>query len=167
MGIHPTNWPDSVKEGFEWMCNDIVVRTSDWYHIPSFLSIPEKVVLSTEVLQPSPAYADRQVLPITFFSASSFPLAAPPTISQGFGWPSWGMGVEGVNSRVAKWALEQLAGSSSGDEKAKVTEPTIRGWTFMDYFTEPDNALVPLLVEFNFRGREPAQEGWRNLFRRG
>jgi 1-phosphatidylinositol phosphodiesterase len=31
MGIHPTYWPDSKKEAFEWMCNDTVVRTNDWY----------------------------------------------------------------------------------------------------------------------------------------
>jgi 1-phosphatidylinositol phosphodiesterase len=34
MGIHPTNWPDSVKEGFTWTCKDVTVRTQDWcvYH---------------------------------------------------------------------------------------------------------------------------------------
>ena len=31
MGIHPTTWPDSRKEGFEWTCKDTVVRTHDWY----------------------------------------------------------------------------------------------------------------------------------------
>jgi 1-phosphatidylinositol phosphodiesterase len=30
MGIHPTNWPDSVKEGFSWTCKDVLVRTQDW-----------------------------------------------------------------------------------------------------------------------------------------
>lgn len=30
MGIHPTTWPDSLKEGFQWTCKDTLVRTSDW-----------------------------------------------------------------------------------------------------------------------------------------
>jgi len=33
LGIHPTNWPDSEKAGFEWMCKDTLVRTQDW-HVP-------------------------------------------------------------------------------------------------------------------------------------
>lgn len=125
------------------------MRTNDWYHIPSFLSIPEKVALAAGVLQPQPADKRGLVLPISFFSASSFPLAAPQTVSQGFGWPRWGLGVEGVNSRMGKWALDRL---SEGGEKEK-GEPFIHGWTFMDYYEEPQNDLVPLLVEFNFRGR--------------
>lgn len=31
IGIHPTRWPDSEKEGFEWECKNTVVRTHDWY----------------------------------------------------------------------------------------------------------------------------------------
>ncbi|KAJ7184395.1 PLC-like phosphodiesterase [Mycena filopes] len=160
MGIHPTYWPDSAKKGFTWMCNDTVVRTNDWYHIPSFLSIPEKVGLATSVLEPQPSdAAGPPVLPISYFSASSFPLAAPQTISQGFGWPSWGLGVEGVNSRVGKWALGQLGNGVKKGEKGE-GEPYIRGWTFMDYYEEPKNALVPLLVEFNFRGRKADGKRW-------
>lgn len=31
LGIHPTTWPDSAKEGFTWHCKDTLVRTHDWY----------------------------------------------------------------------------------------------------------------------------------------
>jgi 1-phosphatidylinositol phosphodiesterase len=31
LGIHPYTWPDSRKEGFEWSCRDVTVRTQDWY----------------------------------------------------------------------------------------------------------------------------------------
>ena len=31
MGIHPTNWPDSEKEGFSWTCKDVLVQTQDWH----------------------------------------------------------------------------------------------------------------------------------------
>jgi 1-phosphatidylinositol phosphodiesterase len=30
MGLHPTNWPDSEKQGFTWICKDVLVRTQDW-----------------------------------------------------------------------------------------------------------------------------------------
>jgi 1-phosphatidylinositol phosphodiesterase len=31
LGIHPYTWPDSRKEGFEWFCGDVTVRTQDWW----------------------------------------------------------------------------------------------------------------------------------------
>ncbi|EEB92168.1 hypothetical protein MPER_09363, partial [Moniliophthora perniciosa FA553] len=181
LGIHPPGWPDSEKEGFSWECENALVRTSDWYAIPSFLSIPEKVELSTRMLLPpseEETVTEKQTLSITFFSASSFPLAAPPTIAQGFGWPKWGLGVEGVNSRVGKWLLNQLSGSQQARlrtfdsmisdseselEKAlgaEAYEPRLRGWSFLDYYNDPERALVPLLVECNFRGRKSGEEGW-------
>jgi 1-phosphatidylinositol phosphodiesterase len=30
LGIHPDRWPDSVPQGFEWMCRETAVRVSDW-----------------------------------------------------------------------------------------------------------------------------------------
>lgn len=30
IGIHPTRWPDSRKEGFEWTCEETLVKTHDW-----------------------------------------------------------------------------------------------------------------------------------------
>ena len=30
MGIHPTRWPDSAKEGFTWELKGTLVRTPDW-----------------------------------------------------------------------------------------------------------------------------------------
>lgn len=37
MGIHPTTWPDSQQEGFEWRCKNTVVRTHDWYGLSCLL----------------------------------------------------------------------------------------------------------------------------------
>jgi 1-phosphatidylinositol phosphodiesterase len=34
MGIHPSIWPDSRRDGFEWQCKNTLVRTHDWYNIP-------------------------------------------------------------------------------------------------------------------------------------
>lgn len=31
MGIHPSRWPDSRVEGFDWNCGETQVRTQDWY----------------------------------------------------------------------------------------------------------------------------------------
>ena len=152
MGIHPTTWPDSKKDGFTWECRNTLVQTHDWYNIPSFLSIPEKVDLATRILIPSRDDLQTPNLSITFLSASSFPLGLPPVIARGFGWPKSGFGVEGVNSRVGSWLLGLL-----GDQD----QPRVRGWTLMDFYQDPeDNAVVPLLVECNFRGRVGGQEGW-------
>lgn len=155
IGVHPTKWPDSAKDGFSWVCKNTTVRTHDWYNIPSFLSIPEKVDRAEDILLPPKDDSSTPILSISFFSAASFPLAFPPTIARGFGWPKLGFGVEGVNSRLGQWLIDKMGGD---DEKK---EPRIRGWVFMDFFQDPeDNAVVPLLVECNFRGRIPGEEGW-------
>lgn len=121
------------------------------------------------------------ILPISYFSAASFPLAMPVTVACGFGWPNWGVGVEGVNSRVARWLMQMLCSEStvvaaSPDNEEFKTEKLsgmnphvsmhegrvrLRGWTFMDFYEFPlDNGIVPLLVECNYRGRRVGEEGW-------
>lgn len=130
--------------------------------------------LGTENLIP-PSDSKKPVLPITYFSAASF-LAFPPTVAKGFGWPKWGLGVEGVNSKLGAWLLDQLGGdgatsylnhankrmlSEKRHQEVIQAEPRIRGWTFLDYYSEPEGGeLVPLLVECNFRGRKEGEEGW-------
>ncbi|KDQ59632.1 hypothetical protein JAAARDRAFT_126848 [Jaapia argillacea MUCL 33604] len=156
LGMHPNNWPDSEKFGFTWWCKDTLVRTHDWYAyaIPSFLAIPEKVELATQILLPPPTQPPFPLLSITYFSAASFPLAFPTTVARGFGYPQWGLGVEGVNSRVGKWLLDLFGEWGGGGQEGKGSEPKLRGWTFIDFYSEPKMAeIVPLLVECNFRGR--------------
>ncbi|KAH9939600.1 PLC-like phosphodiesterase [Amylocystis lapponica] len=163
LGIHPGPWPDSARTGFAWQCKDTLVRTQDWYNIPSFLSIPEKTALATAVLV-RPRGAEPPAFPtlaISFFSASSVPFAFPPTIARGFGWPKFGLGVEGVNGRLGKWLLDMLGGDTQRDAEKAAEEARIRGWALLDFFEHPeDNAVVPLLVECNFRGRREGEEGW-------
>jgi len=145
LGIHPSRWPDAEKEGFTWQCGDTVVRTHDWYNISSFLAIPEKVTLGIQnmILYTEGKGQVGPLLPITYFSAASFPLAFPTVVARGFGWPEWGLGVEGVNSRLGKWLLEQLGEEGKGRE--------IRGWTLLDFYSKPESeGLVPVLVEWNF-----------------
>ncbi|KAH9915793.1 PLC-like phosphodiesterase [Epithele typhae] len=150
LGIHPTAWPDSAKSGFSWTLKGALVRTHDWYSIPSFLSIPEKTRLASEVLLlPAGGAPPFPVLNITFFSAASFPLAFPPMIARGFGWPGVGFGVEGVNARLGRWLTERLAAGTR-----------VRGWAFLDFYSDPDDSLVPLLVQCNFKGRKQGEEGW-------
>jgi 1-phosphatidylinositol phosphodiesterase len=125
------------------------------------------------------------LLDITYFSAASFPLAFPPMIALGFGWPKWGFRVEGINSRVRKWLLNTLADekafqvediSYQGSEKSEITGfspetvnshllgPKIRGWALMDFYdsenSEELGGVVPLLVECNFWGRTEGEAGW-------
>jgi 1-phosphatidylinositol phosphodiesterase len=112
----------------------------------------------------------------------------PPTIARGFGWPNVGLGIEGVNARVAKWLLGILGNPEPGAEQkdgatlplrvederfgeksryhgglrgTSVDEARVRGWVMMDFYADPEQtSLVPLLIECNFRGRKSGQEGW-------
>ena len=128
------------------------------------MSILEKTDLTTQLLLPAVNNPPIPTLSIAFFSAVSFPLAFPPTVARGFGWPSVGLGVEGVNARVGTWLLKLLSsdGTQSASEKTSITEPRIRGWAFFDFFQDPeDNSVVPLLVECNYQGRVMGDEGWQ------
>ena len=124
------------------------------------------------------------ILGITYFSAALFPLALPPMIAKGFGWPAWGLGVEGVNSKLGTWLLDKLdAGVLAkqdeeetflDDEKQRLLspspsveeegeEPRLRGWTLLDFYSESEiGNIVALLVECNYRGRKEGEEGWVN-----
>ncbi|KAF8579476.1 PLC-like phosphodiesterase [Ramaria rubella] len=158
LGIHPTTWPDSSEDGFEWWLKGTQVKTHDWYDISNFLAIPEKASRASSILL-QPSSSTFPTLSIAFLSASSL-LALPQLAACGFGWPSWGFGVEGVNSRVGKWVLGLLSGSEATHEdmahkEGYFAEPRLRGWCLMDYFKEPtDIGLVRLLVECNYRGRQ-------------
>ena len=122
-----------------------------------------------------PISLDQPVLPITFFSAVNIPLALPPIVAKGFGWPDWGLGFHGVNTHVGKWLLEQIGANncasrrnmanldrdSEKNDNGFAEEPRIRGWTLLDYYSEPgDSQVLPLLVECNFLGRKSGEEGW-------
>jgi len=169
LGIHPSTWPDSKEEGFEWWLKGTQVKTHDWYNIPSFLSIPEKSEKSSRIfLQPVPS-PSHPVLSLSFLSAASV-LAPPYIVACGFGWPSWHLGVEGVNSRVGKWILSRFSTPSAmedvynektsclDEEEIKIR---LRGWCLMDFYLHPaELGLVSLLVECNYRGRQAGEEGW-------
>ncbi|KAJ2992570.1 hypothetical protein NUW54_g7900 [Trametes sanguinea] len=104
------------------------------------------------------------------------PACSASSVAKGFGWPKWGLGIEGVNGLVGEWLLHQLSGEGGEassekrnkqwrrrhyHERGAVQDVRIRGWAFMDYYAEPNYAaLVPLLVECNYRGRKKGEEGW-------
>jgi 1-phosphatidylinositol phosphodiesterase len=144
--------------------------------------MPEKFAHGTANLLP-PRNSLEPILPITYFSGSSFPLALPPTVAKG------GVGVRGMNSLLGKWLLDQVGSivprnvpSAVANEPADggqvppssqivhadadngqgaEQEPRIRGWAMLDYYDKPADArVVPLLVECNFLGRVPGEEGW-------
>jgi len=119
LGIHPTSWPDSLQQGFEWHVRDgTIVRTHDWYNIGTFLSIPEKFVLSASnlLVRPSSSTSTSEsssekekipVLRISYTSAFTFPLALPPFVALGLNWGPFGW--RGVNQRVTNWLLHRFA----------------------------------------------------------
>lgn len=49
------------------------------------------------------------MLNISYASASGYPLSPPFAIAKGFGWPAWGLGVEGINSRLEGWLARQFS----------------------------------------------------------
>ena len=125
--------------------------------MPSFLSIPEKVGAATELLLVPHTIDTPPTLNMSFFSASSL-FALPPTVALGVGFPEYGFGFHGVNARATMWFLWQLSEKGSEDVR-------LRGWAMLDYFDSPTNkgqggVLCPLLVECNWRGRVPGEEGW-------
>jgi len=120
LGIRPTIWPDSAKNGFEWYCGSVRVQTHDWYAIPSFLAIPDKFRRCTDILldkegdsrdpSSSPPLAPTPTLNISFTSAWSFPFALPPMIALGCKWRC--LGFTGMNERLRNWIIECLAPST-------------------------------------------------------
>ncbi|KAI6164266.1 PLC-like phosphodiesterase [Pisolithus thermaeus] len=157
VGIHPPVWPDSARLGFTWDCKGTIIRVQDWYNHLSFLSIPEKVEASTEILVAPEDFPS--LLSISFLSASSLPFALPPLVALGLGWPNLKLGFEGVNSRVGRWLVERLTGTTPGLERNNDAGPRIRGWALMDFSHDPAS-LIPLFIECNFRGRKAGEEGW-------
>lgn len=124
-------------------CRQITDLKFARYNISSFLSIPEKTQLSVQLLLPPPVDTEQPVLSITYFSASSIPFATPTIVSTGFGWPHFGLGIEGVNSRVSQFLLAALK-----------EDRMLRAWALMDFYDQPIGSdVVPLLVECSFRGR--------------
>jgi len=179
MGIHPSTWPDSRREGFEWVCGGTRVRTQDWYvhcssiiytvslmerryRVKTFLEIPEKFDTvshhwSADVMELNEGKIVKHLIPtisstkypnpftLSYTSASYFPLSLPTIIAKGFGWPDYGLGVYGINTRLMRWILERLA---SGEK--------VRGCCIMDFYrqtgaTERDGeGLAEVLVMMNF-----------------
>lgn len=127
------------------------------YNIPSFLDIPQKTERAITNLVPILDEPPTPTLAISYFSASSFPFASPQCIARGFGWPELGLGVEGVNGRLARRLIDMLSGEC---RSAQGEDPRLRGWALLDFFQDPEPALVPLLVEQNFVGRVEGEEGW-------
>ncbi|OCF73596.1 hypothetical protein I204_05439 [Kwoniella mangroviensis CBS 8886] len=143
MGIHPYTWPDSRKEGFEWDCHGTKVRTQDWYRVHTFLEIPEKFDAITTHLTPTLTLPQSPTFTLSFLTASYFPLSLPTIIAKGFGFPSWGLGVEGINSRMCRWILERM---SNGER--------IRACLPIDFYRQcaGDEGLAELLVQMNLMG---------------
>ena len=58
-----------------------------------------------------------------------------------------------MNSRFGQWLIKVLTGKIEGEKGTTISSPKVAGWTFMDFFEDPeDHAIVPLLIECNFRG---------------
>lgn len=78
---------------------------------------------------------------INYLSACSLLLAFPNICARGFGLPKRGLGIEGVNTRVARWLVDRRDAVDGG----------VHGVVcLMDFYHSPKEALVALLVDCNF-----------------
>lgn len=112
------------------------------YDIGSIVKLPEKAILVERSLGlASPSEPSRPWL-FTFLSASSLLFAFPNICAKGYGFPSLGLGVEGINSRIARWFTDGASVSPETKIKGAVV--------LVDFIEYPDNVLVPLLVDCNF-----------------
>ncbi|KAG6864559.1 hypothetical protein C0991_008672, partial [Blastosporella zonata] len=131
LGIHPLVWPDSEKSGFSWQCKDTLVS---------------RTLLSRNPREARPRDSD----PTTperrthAYTVDGFPLRRIHPI------------VPAPDNRQRIW----MATGAISDEKHTADGPRVRGWVMLDYYDHPDNALTPLLVECNYRGRQKGEEGW-------
>ncbi|KAG8998818.1 hypothetical protein FRB94_006619 [Tulasnella sp. JGI-2019a] len=171
MGITPMIWPDSSPTGFSFTCGDTTFQMQDWYNIGSISKVSQKFAIATSTMITNPTPSDptstkHHVLPMSFSSASSIPLALPSMVANGIGMSS--IGFMGVNQRMFQWATEILTAAgpsalqrsplpSQSVEREVVatdnqTPPNLQrvsGWLMMDFFDEP-SGLAPLLVEMNW-----------------
>lgn len=94
-------------------------------------------------------------LTISFASGSSIPFALPPWVAKGWGWPSWGLGTDGVNKRLEDWLLDrleeqvlqkQLLGNMrKGDDEEHGF--MLRGVIPVDYYRS--TGVVDVMIAFN------------------
>ncbi|PLW08145.1 hypothetical protein PCANC_22627 [Puccinia coronata f. sp. avenae] len=93
---------------------------------------------------------------ITFLSASSLLLGFPTICSKGIGLPKLGLGIEGINSRVARWLVSRRDHYHHPSPNVNATSSTnIKGVVcMMDFYQSPKGALVSLLVDCNFTSQE-------------
>lgn len=78
---------------------------------------------------------------------------SPPIVAQTKSFASGNGDTASISASLFADTAETVHGWTS-------EEPRLRGWTFLDFFQEPQSGLVPLLVECNWRGRKSGQEGW-------
>ena len=63
-------------------------------------------------------------------------------IAKGFGFPRWGLGVEGINSRFKQWLLDRISEAEQ-----------VRACIIMDFYRQGgsvDGEVLDLLVMMNF-----------------
>ncbi|KAJ9118145.1 hypothetical protein QFC22_004048 [Naganishia vaughanmartiniae] len=147
MGWRPETWPDSVLEGFVWHCSNTPCHTQDWYDIYGFFNIAAKFNTVVDHLTASSQLPASSNLTLSFASASSIPFALPPFVANGFGWPSWGLGLTGVNQRLKDWLLDCLNAEGEDEEDEEVG--VLRGIVPMDFYRKAD--IVDIMIAFNSR----------------
>lgn len=79
------------------------------YAIDTPLDIPTKTECVIQSLTRTTTSSPGSQITLAFSSAAKFPLATPQWVAKGIGAPSFGLGMEGVNARLAHWLIRQAA----------------------------------------------------------
>lgn len=80
---------------------------------------------------------------INYLSASSLFFAFPNIVARGFGFHKMGLGIEGINYRLARWLTDRRKFDGHSFDLVGVV-------CLMDYYHSPKDSLVSLLVDCNF-----------------
>lgn len=143
-GIHPTSWPNDQPEGFtaDLLDGQGKMKIHDWYGIDTPAQTGEKARRVFELLDTTTGSVPSNELTLVFTSGSKFPGAPPQWIAKGVGAPTFGLGINGMNPRVANYFLDKI---SKGQK--------VKAGIMVDYYQytgSGDNGLPALINASNF-----------------
>ncbi|KAH9816614.1 PLC-like phosphodiesterase [Melampsora americana] len=111
--------------------------------IPSIQINETEISEMTETSERIEAHHSSPTWIINYLSASSLFFAFPNIVARGFGFHKLGLGIEGINYRLARWLTERR---KFGDHSIDLLGVVC----LMDFYHSPKDSLVSLLVDCNF-----------------
>lgn len=109
-GIHPTSWPNDNPDGFtaDLLNGAGKIKIHDWYGLDSPSQIGEKANKIFTLLDTTTGAVPKDELTLVYTNGSKFPGAPPQWIAKGVGAPTFGLGIGGMNPRLANYILNKI-----------------------------------------------------------